>query len=72
MKTLKEKHPNVQFGNSFALHHVLNKNLEHIVSDLAIGDFVAFSYFPVDSLNDIIKTPHDAKEDLNKGISNHP
>ncbi|MGH1566459.1 MAG: hypothetical protein ACRBB5_03335 [Nitrosopumilus sp.] len=65
-ETLKEKHPDVQLGNSFALHHVLNKNLTHIVSDLAIGDFVAFSYFPVDSLNDIVKTPQEAKEDLNK------
>ncbi len=63
---LKKKHPDVKFGNSFALHHVLNKNLEHIVSDLAIGDFVAFSYFPVDTLNDIVKTPQEAKEDLKK------
>lgn len=63
---LKEKHPQVKFGNSFALHHVLNKDLTSIVSDLAIGDFVAFSYFPVDSLNDIAKTPQQAKEDLIK------
>jgi hypothetical protein len=63
---LKEKHPDVKFGNSFALHNVLNKDLGHIVSDLAIGDFVAFSYFPVDTLNDIVKTPQDAKEDLRK------
>jgi len=34
------------------------------VTDLAIGDFVAFSYSPVDTLNDIIKTPQQAKEDL--------
>jgi len=63
---IKEKHSNVKFGNSFALHHVLNKDLTHIVSDLAIGDFVAFSYFPVDTLNDIVKTPQEAKEDLKK------
>jgi len=63
---LKEKHPNVKFGNSFALHNVLNKNLEHIVTDLSVGDFVAFSYFPVDSLNDIVKTPQKSKEDLLK------
>lgn len=63
---LKEKHPDVQIGNGFALHNVLNKNLEHIVSDLALGDFVAFSYFPVDTLNDIVKTPQEAKEDLQK------
>jgi len=63
---LKEKHPNVKIGNAFALHNVLNKNLEHIVTDLALGDFVAFSYFPVDNLNDIVKTPQEAKEDLQK------
>ena len=63
---LKEKHPDVKIGNAFALHNVLNKNLEHVVTDLAIGDFVAFSYFPVDSLNDIIKTPQVAKDDLQK------
>lgn len=63
---LKEKHPDVQFGNSFALHNVLNKKLGHIVSELAIGDFVAFSYFPVDSLNEIVKTPQEAKGDLQK------
>jgi len=66
---LKEKHPDVKFGNMFALHNVLNKNLTHIVSDLAIGDFVAFSYFPVDTLNDIVKTPMQAREDLQKSFT---
>lgn len=65
---LKEKHPDVKIGNGFALHQVLNKNLGHIVSDLTIGDFVAFSYFPVDSLNDIVKTPTQAVEDLEQSI----
>src|SRR3972149_2727896 len=63
---LKEKYPDVKIGNAFALHNVLNKNLEHVVTDLALGDFVAFSYFPVDNLNDIAKTPQEAKEDLQK------
>ena len=63
---LKEKHPNVKIGNAFALHSVLNKNLEHIVTDLSIGDFVAFSYSPVDSLNEIVKTPQEARADLQK------
>jgi len=63
---LKEKHPNVQIGNAFALHNVLNKNLEFVVTDLALGDFVAFSYSPVDSLNEIVKTPQESKEDLQK------
>jgi len=65
---LKERHPDVRFGNSFGLHHVINKDLGHIVTDLAMGDFVAFSYFPVDSLNDIVKTPMQAKEDLQKSF----
>ena len=61
---IKEKHPDVKIGNAFALHNALNKNLEHIVSDLALGDFVAFSYSPVDTVNEIVKTPEQAKEDL--------
>ncbi len=61
---IKEKHPDVKIGNSFALHQVINKNLNHIVTDLAIGDFVAFSYSPIDTLNDIVKTPQEAKEEL--------
>ena len=61
---IKSKHPDVKIGNSFALHHVLNKNLGNIVTDLQIGDFLAFSYSPVDSLNDIVKTPEQAKEEL--------
>jgi len=61
---LKEKHPDVKFGNAFSLHGIINKNLSHIVEQLDVGDFVAFSYFPVDSLNEINKTPQEAREDL--------
>ena len=63
---IKEKHPDVQIGNSFALHQVINKNLKHIVTDLAIGDFVAFSYTPTDTTNEINKTPEESITDLNK------
>ena len=63
---IKDKHPDVQFGNSFALHNILNKNLGHIVSELSIGDFIAFSYTPTDSLYEIIKTPEEAIQDLQK------
>lgn len=63
---LKSKHPDVKIGNAFSLHGVLNKNLGHIVNELDNGDFVAFSYFPVDSLNEINKTPQEAKSDLEK------
>jgi len=58
--------PDIKIGNAFSLHGVLNKNLEHIVEDLAIGDFVAFTYFPVDSLNEINKNPTAAISDLEK------
>ena len=63
---IKQKHPDVKFGNSFALHNVLNKNLENIVEELSLGDFVAFSYTPTDTLNEISKNPDEAIEDLNK------
>ena len=61
---IKEKHPDVKIGNAFALHQVINKNLNHIVTELAIGDFVAFSYSSIDTLNYIVKTPQEAKEEL--------
>lgn len=61
---IKEKHPDVKIGNAFSLDQVLNKNLRYVITDLAIGDFVAFSYSPVDTLNDIVKTPEQAKEEL--------
>ena len=63
---IKDKHPDVQIGNSFGLHQVINKNLKHIVTDLAIGDFVAFSYSPTDNTNEINKTPEESIIDLNK------
>ena len=65
---LKEKHPDVKFGNAFSLHGIINKNLSNIVEQLDVGDFVAFSYFPVDSLNEINKTPQEARDDLKKMI----
>ncbi|MDC0605310.1 hypothetical protein OAO63_01535 [Nitrosopumilus sp.] len=63
---IKEKHPDIKIGNSFALHHVLNRDLEHVVNDLAIGDFIAFSYAPTDILNEIVKTPEESINDLDK------
>ncbi len=65
---LKEKHPQVKIGNAFSLHGVINKNLGHIVEELDVGDFVAFSYFPVDVLNEINKTPLVAIEDLQQTL----
>jgi len=63
---IKQKHPDVKFGNSFALHNVLNKNLKNVVEELALGDFVAFSYNPTDTLNEISKSPDESIEELNQ------
>ena len=63
---IKEKHPNVKIGNSFELHNTLNKDLEDTVKQLSFGDFVAFTYLPTDTLNEIDKTPTEAIEDLEK------
>ena len=62
--SLKEKHNSVKMGTAFSLHGVLNKDLRHIVKELDAGDFVAFTYFPVDPLNEINKTPQEARADL--------
>jgi hypothetical protein len=66
---IKQKHPNVKMGNAFSLNNVLNKNLEQYVADVGqLGDFVAFTYLPVDRLNDISKTPQAAETDLQKAL----
>lgn len=61
---IKEKHPNVKIGNAFSLNDVINKNLRHVVTELDDGDFVAFTYMPVDAINEIVKTPQEAKKDF--------
>ena len=63
---LKEKHPNVKFGNSFSLHGVLNHKQEDLVGKLNQGDFIAFTYFPVNVLNELDKTPEDAGKNLER------
>ena len=45
---LKEKHPNVKFGNWFSLNNLANKYEWDMVGNLTQGDFVAYSYAPVD------------------------
>ncbi|MGI0004591.1 MAG: hypothetical protein ACREAX_04760 [Candidatus Nitrosotenuis sp.] len=66
---IKQKHPNVKMGNAFSLNNVLNKKLESYVTDVGqLGDFVAFTYLPVDRLNDISKTPQEARADLQKAL----
>ena len=61
---IKENHPGVKIGNSFGLNNALNKNLEDLIQQLSFGDFVAITYRPTDTLNEINKTPQEAIDDL--------
>ena len=63
---LKEKHSDVKFGNSFSLHGIINHNQEDLVGKLNQGDFVAFTYSPINSLNEIDKSPNGASKNLEK------
>ncbi|HJW20270.1 MAG TPA: hypothetical protein VJ571_06930 [Candidatus Nitrosotalea sp.] len=49
---LKLKHPTVKFGNWFSLNDITNHAQGDIVGKLNQGDFVAYSYAPVDLLYD--------------------
>ncbi len=46
--SLKAKHPNVKFGNWFSLNDLINHYDGDMVKKLNQGDFVAYSYSPVD------------------------
>lgn len=63
---LKEKHPSVKFGNSFSLQSVMIHNQESLLEKLNQGDFVAFTYSPVNSLYEIDQTPETATANLQK------
>lgn len=63
---LKEKHPDVKLGNSFSLHGIINNSQEDLVAKLNQGDFIAFSYLPVNKLNEIDKIPQEARKELEK------
>ena len=65
---LKEKHPNVKFGNWFSLNDIVNHYEKDIVSKLNQGDFVAYSYAPVDLLYYQSKSPDDEGKNLQKMI----
>ena len=61
---IKERHPDVRIGNAYSLHGVINKDLGRVVEAIDAGDYAAFTYFPVDSLNEISRTPAEARADL--------
>ena len=71
--SIKKNHPNVKIGNAFSLNNVLNKNMTKYVTDLAdTGDFVAFTYLPVDRINQIDKSPLQAREEMQKALDMVP
>lgn len=65
---LKEKHPNVKFGNWFSLNDIVNHYENDIVSKLNQGDFVAYSYAPVDLLYYQNEGPDEKIKNLQKMI----
>jgi hypothetical protein len=61
---LKAKHPNVKFGNWFSLNDLIQHYDGDIVKKLNQGDFVAYSYSPVDLLFYQTRSPDQAAQDL--------
>lgn len=62
--SLADSHPGVMVGNAVSLDRVINRGNEAIVEDLAAGDFVAFTYRPVNLLNEVSRTPQGAMGDM--------
>lgn len=61
---LGDSNPNVRIGNAFSLDRVLNRGTQDVVSSISSGDFVAFTYRPINVLNEISKDPSEALDDL--------
>ena len=74
---IKIKHPDVKIGNSISLENVLNKGMEpggsfEMTPKLEMGDFIALSYKPTDTIGDINRTPQEAIDDLKQSIEIFP
>lgn len=65
-KKVKEKHPDVKIGNWFSLNDLINHYDGDLVQKLDQGDFVAYSYAPVDLLYYQNKSPEQEGQDLQK------
>lgn len=63
---LKAKHPAVKIGNWFSLNDLINHSDGNMVQKLNHGDFVGYSYAPVDLLFYETKGPDRAVQDLQK------
>jgi len=74
---IKSKHPTVKIGNSMSLENVLNKAMIpggsfEMTPKLEMGDFIALSYKPTDTVGDINRTPQEAMNDLEKSLEIFP
>ncbi len=74
---IKSKHPNVKLGNSMSLENVINKGMEpggsfELTPKLEMGDFIALSYKPTDTVGDINRTPQEAIANLEKSLEFFP
>jgi hypothetical protein len=65
---LKAKHPDVKFGNWFSLNSILNQYQTDLVGKLNQGDFVAYSYYPIDSTGYEAQSPEEEGKNLQKMI----
>ena len=74
---IKSNHPDVQIGHSMSLENVLNKGMEpggsfELTPKLEMGDFIALSYKPIDTIGDINRTPQEAIDNLKQSIEIFP
>ena len=74
---IKSNHPDVQIGNSMSLENVLNKGMEpggsfELTPKLEMGDFIALSFKPIDTIGDINRTPQEAIDNLKQSIEIFP
>ena len=74
---IKSNHPNVKIGNSMSLENIINKDLGpngefELTPRLEMGDFIALSYKPTDTVGDITRTPHEAINELKDAFEIFP
>ena len=74
---IKSNHPNVKIGNSMSLENINNKDLRlggefELTPQLEMGDFIALSYKPTDTVGDITRTPSEAINELKDAFEIFP
>ena len=74
---IKSNHPNVKIGNTMSLENINNKDLRRggefeLTPQLEMGDFIALSYKPTDTVGDINRTPREAINELEDAFEIFP